>query len=237
LFLEEDVMDVVLNDSNAMASSAAMNGELAKVPIHPAKTNVPPREVIRCLRCQLVQFRTASGRCRRCVKALPPRLLLVRRAANSEESSPTVAGQLPAGSRRPFLVRNARLEKLTIGAKLVRCRKERGLSQTELARQAGIPRSYVSRMENNHLTPGPRIAARLAATLGITIVDLLSRAPESASEGLLAKDPVCAQLLLEFPRLEPREMATVLAEAQIMLADAEVASAPTSPAKARVAAG
>jgi transcriptional regulator with XRE-family HTH domain len=235
-------MDVVLNDSNAMVSPAAMNGELAKALSHPAKPNVPPREVIRCLRCQLVQFRTASGRCRRCVKALPPRLLLVRRAPNSEETLSTVAGQSPADSRRPFLVRNARVEKLTIGAKLVRCRKERGLSQTELARRAGIPRSYVSRMENNHLTPGPRIAARLAATLGITIVDLLSRTPESASEGLLAKDPVCAQLLLEFPRLEPREMATVLAEAQIMLADAEAAaewsySAPTRPAKARVAAG
>jgi transcriptional regulator with XRE-family HTH domain len=139
-------------------------------------------------------------------------------------------------------VRNARSEKLTIGAKLVRCRKERGLSQTELARRAGIPRSYVSRMENNHLTPGPRIAARIAATLKVTIVELLSRAPESASEGLLAKDPVCAQLLLEFPRLEPLAMATVLAEAQTMLADAGAAadwsdSAPTSRAKARAAAG
>ncbi|MGH9785098.1 MAG: hypothetical protein ACRD88_13035, partial [Terriglobia bacterium] len=74
------------------------------------------------------------------------------------------------------------------------------------------------------------------------IVDLLSRGRESASEGLLSKDPVCAQLLLEFPRLGPREMATVLAEAQMMLAEKEAAaswidSAPTSPTKTRMAAG
>ena len=117
----------------------------------------------------------------------------------------------------------------------------RGLSQTELARRAGIPRSYVSRIENNHLTPGPRIAARLAAALGVKIVDLLSRGPESAGEGLLAKDPVCAQLLSEFSRLEPQEMAATVAAAQGMLAEEEAAadwsdSAPT-PTKARVAAG
>jgi XRE family transcriptional regulator of biofilm formation len=144
--------------------------------------------------------------------------LLVRRAANSEEPSRTVGGQSPAGSPRPFLVRNARLEKLEIGDRLVKYRKERGLSQTELARRAGIPRSYVSRMENNHLTPGPRIAARLAATLGVTIVDLIARPPEAASESPLAQDPVCAQLLSEFSRLAPLEMATVVAEAQSMVA-------------------
>ena len=186
-------MDVVLNGSNAIVSPAAMHGELAKVPIHRTKTNVHPREVIRCLRCRLVQFRTISGRCRCCAKALPPQLLLVRRAADSKEPSPTLARQRSVRLPRPFLVRKSRLEKLTIGAKLVRWRKERGLSRTELARRAGIPRSYVPRMENNHLTPGLRLAARLAAALGVTIVDLLSRAPESASEGLLSKDPVCAQ--------------------------------------------
>src|SRR5438309_1849420 len=32
------------------------------------------REVIRCKTCGLVQYRTRTGNCRRCVRALPPRL-------------------------------------------------------------------------------------------------------------------------------------------------------------------
>ena len=96
-------------------------------------------------------------------------------------------------------------------------------------------------MENNHLTPGPRIAVRLAATLRVEIVDLLSRSSESASEGLLSKDPVCAQLLSEFSRLDAREMAATVEAARGMLAETEVAadwsdSAPAQ-AKTRVAAG
>ena len=37
----------------------------------------------------------------------------------------------------------------------------------------------------DQLHDADEVAARLAAALGVTIVDLLSRAPESASEGLL----------------------------------------------------
>ena len=214
-------MDVALNRSNSLVSPPPMERGIQSAPLHRMEASVPPREVIRCQGCQLVQFRTVSGRCRRCARSLTPRLVLVPRMASAEEPSQALGSPArrdrPPGPPCPFLVRDAHFEKPKIGAKLVRLRNARGLSQTELARLAGIPRSYVSRMENDHLTPGPRIASRLAAAVGVQIVDLLSSERESGSASLLSKDPTCARLLSEFPGLEPQEMAAVLAEARQMV--------------------
>lgn len=213
-------MDVELNCSDAAGSAPPMDGEPAKVPFPRMEANVPPREVIRCQGCQLVQFRTNSGCCRRCARPLSPRRALVPRTASAKKPSPALPRLFPVSPSSPpgpFLRRDARFAKPKIGAQLVRLRNARGLSQTQLARWARIPRSYVSRMENDHLTPGPRIASRLAATLEVAIVDLLSCEPERGSDGLLSKDPTCARLLSEFSRLEPRKMAAVLAEARRMV--------------------
>src|SRR5438045_8101319 len=48
------------------------------------------REVIRCKTCGLVQYRTRTGNCRRCVRALPQRLeFLIPPAAPVEEAVET----------------------------------------------------------------------------------------------------------------------------------------------------
>src|SRR6266849_4760136 len=45
------------------------------------------REVIRCKRCGIVQYRTRTGKCRRCVRALPQRLeFFISRAGTVEEA-------------------------------------------------------------------------------------------------------------------------------------------------------
>jgi hypothetical protein len=46
------------------------------------------REVIRCKTCGLVQYRTRTGNCRRCVRALPQRLeFLIPPPAPPEETA------------------------------------------------------------------------------------------------------------------------------------------------------
>src|SRR5580698_9783684 len=46
------------------------------------------REVIRCKTCGLVQYRTRTGNCRRCVRALPQRLeFLIPPPAPAEETN------------------------------------------------------------------------------------------------------------------------------------------------------
>ena len=47
------------------------------------------REVIRCKTCGLVQYRTRTGNCRRCVRALPQRMeYLIPQEAPQEEVAP-----------------------------------------------------------------------------------------------------------------------------------------------------
>lgn len=220
-------MEIALNRSSAGVNPPPIGGQVQTVPIppiNPTEANVPLREVIRCPGCQLVQFRTACGRCRRCAKPLQLRLVLVPRLASSGEPARARPQPFPVRPHRPlgpFLLRESRLGKPKIGGQLVRLRKKRGLSQTELARRTGIPRSYVSRMENDHLTPGPRIVSRLADAVGVAIVDLLSSEPHS-HDARLSKDPICSELLAAFSRLQPQDMLAVLAEAQRMLAGSGV---------------
>src|SRR5262249_7613592 len=52
------------------------------------------REVIRCKTCGLVQYRTRTGNCRRCVRALPQRLeFLIPPAAAPEEAAAETASE------------------------------------------------------------------------------------------------------------------------------------------------
>src|SRR5271155_5956393 len=50
------------------------------------------REVIRCKTCGLVQYRTRTGNCRRCVRALPQRMeYLIPQEAPQEQAVPEAA--------------------------------------------------------------------------------------------------------------------------------------------------
>ena len=52
------------------------------------------REVIRCKTCGLVQYRTRTGNCRRCVRALPQRLeFMIPPPAPAEEAAAEPASE------------------------------------------------------------------------------------------------------------------------------------------------
>ena len=61
-----------------------------------------------------------------------------------------------------------------LGENVRRLRKERGLSQEELAFQAGMKRSYLSDLERGTRNPTVRALERLASALEIEPADLLS---------------------------------------------------------------
>jgi predicted DNA-binding ribbon-helix-helix protein/DNA-binding Xre family transcriptional regulator len=73
-----------------------------------------------------------------------------------------------AGSRS----RRVDLKKL-LARNLRRLRVARGLSQTELAAEAGIARPHLSRLENRTYDTGLDTVSKLAAALGSDPVDLL----------------------------------------------------------------
>ncbi len=61
---------------------------------------------------------------------------------------------------------------------LKRLRRQRGLSQEELAERAGINRSYLSLLENGRSSPTMEVVEKLAQGLGVSIWTLLSAAQE-----------------------------------------------------------
>jgi putative transcriptional regulator len=164
----------------------------------------------------LVQFRTACDLCRRCKRALPPLIPLIIHTVEPVSAHPHGAGIAAAAgvvsdsdSRQP----------LPLGRTVERLRKAHGCSQEDLARLVGIRRTYLSRVENGHVMPGPRIVSKIAQALGIEMDELLVRESPGKSNGALRTEPNSARLVRMFTELEPREMAAIVAAARQMVGE------------------
>jgi transcriptional regulator with XRE-family HTH domain len=62
--------------------------------------------------------------------------------------------------------------------RLRQLRKQRGVTQDELAERAGINRSYLSAIENGHSSPTIDVVEQLAKGLGVNVWELLSTVEE-----------------------------------------------------------
>src|SRR5258708_9174270 len=69
----------------------------------------------------------------------------------------------------------------SIGKALVRARTERSLTQTELARRAGISRQALGAIESGAYHPGVAIAIRIARELGTTVESLFGEIGDATS--------------------------------------------------------
>lgn len=56
-----------------------------------------------------------------------------------------------------------------VAALYVRSRKEKGFTQAELARRAGIPRTNITRFESGEYNPSLEMMVRIAAALGMKL--------------------------------------------------------------------
>ena len=63
------------------------------------------------------------------------------------------------------------------GQRLKEVRTGRGMTQAQLAEQAEVTLSYITRLESGSSAPGIDLVARLAAALGTTVADLLPTDP------------------------------------------------------------
>ena len=61
-----------------------------------------------------------------------------------------------------------------VGRNLKRIRKERGMSQEELAFESGLHRTYISGIERGARNPTVVILARLAKTLQVSVDQLVT---------------------------------------------------------------
>ena len=138
------------------------------------------REVLKCDGCKLVQYRTALDTCRRCKKSLlpePPKAqpalsLVADPSPEAKDSGPQVASA----------VRDLR--------------HVRNLSQRQLAARMGVPRTYISKIENGKAMPTLSSLDRLARALQVDISALLRDAPTRHRDesAVLTADPFLAEI-------------------------------------------
>jgi transcriptional regulator with XRE-family HTH domain len=136
------------------------------------------REVIRCKTCGLVQYRTRTGNCRRCVRMLPPKVEFLI-PPPPEQDMPGDDRQLAAKWPNRDTVEN-------IGQRIRQLRESRAMTQSQLQARSRVSRSYLSRIESGQMTPSLGTLEKISEALGVGLNRFF--VPESTGEALL-EDP------------------------------------------------
>ena len=164
---------------------------------------VDSREVVRCDECHLVQFRTNNNLCRRC-----------RTSLDEDEPEPILTTAMPVAEAEESSESEVRL------AKAIRSLRHRsGLSQRQLALRMGVPRTYVSKIENEKAVPTLSSLARLARALEVSVPDLLRECgpPHEDEVRELLADPFIAELVEFTSKLNAMQLSSVLAQVRDMV--------------------
>jgi len=159
---------------------------------------VDSREVLRCDHCHLVQFRTNNNLCRKCHLSL-----------DTEEPEPEIAIVAEAP------VANGHGNGLQIALAIRSLRLRSGLSQRQLALRMQVPRTYVSKIENEKATPTLSSLQRLANALEVSVPDLLQSATSDARQleiQELMADSFIAELLPYVSKLDAMQRSTFLTQ-------------------------
>ena len=183
--------------------------------------SLPPREVIRCQSCSLVQFRTLSDLCRRCHRPFAPKLAPDLDEVTAPEISDNPGGPpsgrwMEASAEAPGSFLSQPRPDPQIGSAVKRLRRVRAVSQGELGPTVGLRRTYLSRVENDHVMPGPRIVSQIARALGVSICDLFLPQPQRETNGAVLREPACVHLVAMFSELQPRQMSEIVSAARQM---------------------
>ncbi len=98
-------------------------------------------------------------------------------------------------------------------------RQRAGLSQRQLALRMGVPRTYVSKIENEKATPTLSSLSRLAAALEVGIPDLLTACGPSREDTIneLLADPFLAELMEFTSKLNAMQLSSVLGQVRDMV--------------------
>jgi transcriptional regulator with XRE-family HTH domain len=164
-------------------------------------TPVDSREVVRCDHCFLVQFRTSNSLCRRCRLSL-------------DEDEAEIAAMMPVPEVLPVSINSNGRGHLRLAHSIRSLRLRNGLSQRQLALRMSVPRTYVSKIENEKATPTLSSLERLARALEVSVPDLLSGGERNRQEEVreLMEDPFVADILPYLSELNGMQMSSILAQ-------------------------
>lgn len=136
------------------------------------------REVVRCKVCGLVQYRTRTDTCRRCLRLLPARVEFL--------IPPPAPQELPGDDRQLFEKWPNRETVENIGQRIRQLRESRAMTQSQLQARSRVSRSYLSRIESGQMTPSLGTLEKISEALGVGLNRFF--VPESNGEALL-EDP------------------------------------------------
>src|SRR5271156_3466455 len=164
-------------------------------------TPVDSREVVRCDHCLLVQFRTSNSLCRRCRLSL-------------DEDEAEIAAMTPVPEMMPVTMNPTGRGHLRLAHSIRSLRLRNGLSQRQLALRMSVPRTYVSKIENEKATPTLSSLERLARALEVTVPELLSGGEKSRQDEIseLVKDQFIAEILPFVSQLNGMQMSSILTQ-------------------------
>lgn len=74
-----------------------------------------------------------------------------------------------SGDQKILIEMEQKSTRQSIVEQYVQCRKMQGLTQAELAKKAGVPRSNITRFESGSYNPSLELLVRIAAALGMTL--------------------------------------------------------------------
>jgi transcriptional regulator with XRE-family HTH domain len=178
------------------------------------------REVIRCKTCGLVQYRTRTNNCRRCLRLLPPPV--------EHFLPPPAAQELPGDDRQLFENWPNRDTVENIGIRIRQLRESRGMTQSQLQARSRVSRSYLSRIESGQMTPSLGTLEKIAEALGVGLNRFF--VPESDGTALM-EDPFIQGLRPYLRQLDSEQWSWILKRLQAITDNV------TSRAAAQPAAG
>ncbi len=181
------------------------------------------REVVRCKVCGLVQYRTRTGNCRRCLRMLPPKVEYL--------IPPPAPQELPGDDRQLFEKWPNRETVENIGQRIRQLRESRGMTQSQLQARSRVSRSYLSRIESGQMTPSLGTLEKISEALGVGLNRFF--VPESNGEALL-EDPFIQGLRPFLRQLDWEQWQSILKRLQAIsdhVADSNGQVRPGPPSK------
>jgi len=111
-----------------------------------------------------------------------------------------------------------------LGNKIIELRKQKGLSQGELASLLNIHQSMVTRWEKDKVQPRPESLNKLGEIFGISLDELsLIAKPKVAMAQM--QDPKLSELLSQLYKLNPKDLDALKSVIEAMLTKARVQEA------------
>lgn len=159
---------------------------------------VDSREVVRCDHCHLVQFRTVNNLCRKCKTSL-----------DEDDPEPVLTVKPPVSE--PATTNHSHLQ---IATSIRMFRQKSGLSQRQLAMRMQVPRTYVSKIENEKAMPTLSSLQRLATALEVSMADLLKGSNRTLEDEIvdLMQDDFVSQVAPFLKQLDAMQRSSLLSQ-------------------------